>query len=783
MTRTSFLKINGKGSASNPAKINSAWAVFKDTVIRCRNPFILYLVAMIIFGPVGFLMEYSDLPRRLAMTEIHSVSASISLPSLALLGLVTAVGASIVIPMVVFSYLDNRRAMDTFHALPVTRGKMFLGNICAGLFLLFVPFLVTMPLTAGLTDYFDAQCGAKWNQTSVAENFDGEYLKVILAVAVSALLCYMLMSFLMFCCSTVLESAGYFAIIMLGYAALLAMGFDRINRATFGFSSDGVWFYDFLKRFSPVYYLLSGTYYHQFWLYQLQITLLAVVFGLLAWRRAVARKSEQAGGFVWLPVYYIAAIGGSLAVGMGSARILSYALDGMTIVVAVLLGVLAYVILDTIRNRGFKNIARSLIVSALSVAGVAVFSLLVVVTGTFGYESWLPVEDNIESVVVYDDNLDGFSLSDAENIHRVVSFHQAVLANQKVVEEGLNQPLVDYLPFEFDENQFAYAYGSESVNIQYTMKNGRVITRQYSNVPRTLTRYLYEVAGSVEYTCSIADQLQAASETLPMTAYEYGTEGNWRYEFQLSDRLGICQNSSSTMPLTEQDAKAFIAALAEDFRRRPEGWKVNPETQPVGQVSFHVLKDYTVAGAIPVTNYELYIYECDLNTLDLLEQFGYYSADTGVMYNGDPFAETVEMTFGIVTPEEYPNPAEYAEGDISHFSGSIIGYYSEYDEEYYYADEPVTYDDKLAASNQPTAAAQELTADSNAGELTQVRLNNDAMIDVVRRNFTTEDMNALFDLIKYVGYSDEPLPIVMIDHQTYLIPEENVEAVRELIFG
>ena len=64
MTRMSFLKINGKSSSSSPAKINSIWAVFKDTVIRCRNPFILYLVAMVIFGPIGFLMEYPNAVNR-----------------------------------------------------------------------------------------------------------------------------------------------------------------------------------------------------------------------------------------------------------------------------------------------------------------------------------------------------------------------------------------------------------------------------------------------------------------------------------------------------------------------------------------------------------------------------------------------------------------------------------------------------------------------------------------------------------------------------------------------
>lgn len=773
MTRTSFLKINGKDSASSPAKINSAWGVFKDTVIRCRNPFILYLVAMVIFGPIGLLMEYPNLPGRLAAADTYSLS--ISLPSLAVLGLVTAIGASIVVPMVVFSYLDNRRAMDTFHALPVTRGKMFWGNICAGLFLLFAPYLLTMPLTAGITDYYDAAFGAKRNQNSFAENFDGEYLKVVLAVAVTALLFYALMSFLMFCCSTVLESAGYFAIIVLGYAALVSMIFQRISEATFGFSSDGVWIYDFLKRFSPLYYFLSGVYYGQFWSYQLQMALLAVVFGLLAWRRAVARKSEQAGGFVWLPVYYIAAIGGSLAIGMGAAQVFGYALSGMSVVISVLLGMLSYIILDTIRHRGFKNIVRSLIVSAGSVAGVAVFSVLVVVTGTFGYEGWLPVEDKIESVNVSDNRFtDGFALTDTENIHRVVALHQAILANQTTVEDGLNQPMVEYLPYEFDENQAAYAYGEDTVSIEYTMKNGRVITRQYNNVPLTLTRYLYQIAGSTAYSCAIADQLETFSEVLPIMACEYGTEGNWRYEFGISDQLGIHMSNSSTMPLTEQDARAFFAAMGEDFRRRSGGWKVNPSEQPIGQITFYV-DNPAYTNDTTYRSYQLYIYKSDLNTVDLLEKFGYYNTNNPGKVNSTVSQnDIINYEVAVIVPEDYTKAAEVGDASAFHFSDERIGVVSRsYDDE----------DDVWDVKDELYAASGEANPHRTGEEQGMLVLNGGEKVPVCQRDFTVQEIEELLGEVMLIGYSDEPMPVLWLDGRTYLIPEENMETVRELIFG
>ena len=113
-----------------PKGVNRLGAVVCDTVRRYRNPFILYWAAMIIFGPLAAIIDY--------VTEVGDAHlVSWGGPELLVLCILITLGASVVIPMVVFSYLDNRRALDVFHALPVTRGKLFWGNMLATLFLLF----------------------------------------------------------------------------------------------------------------------------------------------------------------------------------------------------------------------------------------------------------------------------------------------------------------------------------------------------------------------------------------------------------------------------------------------------------------------------------------------------------------------------------------------------------------------------------------------------------------------------------------------------------------------
>ena len=129
-----------------PKGVNRLGAVFCDTVRRYRTPYILYWIAMVIFGPLAAIIDY--------VTEVGDAHlVSWGGPELLVLCILITLGASVVIPMVVFSYLDNRRALDVFHALPVTRGKLFWGNMLRTLFLLFAPFVGCGLAVAGAVDF------------------------------------------------------------------------------------------------------------------------------------------------------------------------------------------------------------------------------------------------------------------------------------------------------------------------------------------------------------------------------------------------------------------------------------------------------------------------------------------------------------------------------------------------------------------------------------------------------------------------------------------------------
>lgn len=750
------------------ARLNSVGAVFLDTMSRYRNPLILYFIAMVIFGPVSLLMSSDrDIGGQLCLNA----------PMLILAGL-TAVGASIVIPMVVYSYFDNKRALDVFHSLPVTRGKMFAGNFLAGLTLLYAPYLLTVLPTAlaiDVTTYFRL----KHYQTDYL--FAPEYLRYTLYGAVGMLFCFALMTFLMICCSTILESAGYFAIITLGYVGLVAIVFSLVGNATFGYTNFPA--QNFLLRFSPFYILENTSLQTLDYKWIIQLLLVTALFIYLAARRALGRKSEQVGGgYVWPPVYYAAAIGGSIAVGLVSSEL--FELNGVpSVILSIVLGVLAYVILDTIRNRGFKNIVRAGLVSVCATAGVGLAALLISVTGTFGYEQWMPKEEEIVSVRVEMSNTESVSLSndfpltDPESIGKVLACHKAILTNQRTIEKDRTQPLVEYTPYVFDSGDNAYAYGSCSVRIDYTMKNGKTVSRRYWSIPAALTKTLSEIAGSQVYSCAMADQLENYANYLYDLTDQQVVDLNDYYGSSVElGQLDFGAGSySENLSLTTNMQEQLLRAFAEDLRRRPEGWKIDPETQPLGKLQVDLpyvepadLNNDRVYSASSWYGYSFFLYDVDINTLSLLEGWGYYDGEEKEILPDSSYQiEYGDIDLMVISTDYYETLKQSSEAEIFHFAGSSIGIGAR--SEYYDEDLPI----------------EKASPTLESGEIYRYFIGEkiDVTDEIVHRDLTEEEVKKLQSLILYVGISDEPMDALYLNGSTFLIPPENLAAVQAIVYG
>lgn len=754
-----------------PKGVNRLGAVFCDTVRRYRTPYILYWIAMVIFGPLAAIIDYVT-----TVGDARNHLASWGVPELLVLCILITLGASVVIPMVVFSYLDNRRALDVFHALPVTRGKLFWGNMLATLFLLFAPFVVCVLPVAAAVDL-----SPLWlDPADPAVDFS--MLRVSGFIVGAALMMCGLMVLLMICCSTVVESFGYFCILMVGYTIVVRMGFDLVGQYTFGFSD--FWLEEFLLRFTPLSFIFSTatTTGDVFWIPALQMTVLGVLLTLLGWRRYLRRKSEQAGGYIWTPVYYVAAVMGALAAGLYVHGVVGSGNNGMDVVAGAVTAVLVFIVLDTIRHRGFRHIARSAVTSAIGVAGVAVLAVVINLTGTFGYEGWVPDAADVLAVKVQSGapaNLSSaFPLTDTESIQTVIDFHKSVVGNQQPLETGSAETLVEYDPYGFTSAEtIDQSYGSVYLTITYEMKNGSEKMREYV-VPVVMTKPLYELSGSVRYYCAIADAVDAYAEriqtmeaptimnTRPASAEVYAggvdESGELFYSFELNypGMLQRAQGSSFSINLSQEDTADFLDCLAADLRRRGDDSERPAEEQPVGAVDL---------GSMGMGNYgnTLYLYESDVNTIGFLTEQGYYTEDEGLVYYGSC---AISGTPLAVIPAEL---AGQVGGSSFHFSG-----------EYLMSNGGYSWDDTGDGTAEGTEDRQVMINLYPNGTMTDDGSMASAILVRGAVKYLSEDeVKELASLVYAEGYSDEPMDLLFIDGETWFIPEENVERVSEIIYG
>ena len=112
-----------------------------------------------------------------------------------------------------------------------------------------------------------------------------------------------------------------------------------------------------------------------------------------------------------------------------------------------LIGILAYAILDTIRNRGFRKVWRTAVTALCIAAGASGIMMLTAFTGAFGYENRIPALEQISQVQISlplslsDDNSYSYSstgkitVETPESIALVLAFHQAMVDEKKPIRQ------------------------------------------------------------------------------------------------------------------------------------------------------------------------------------------------------------------------------------------------------------------------------------------------------------------------------------------------------------
>ncbi|MDL2233990.1 ABC transporter permease, partial [Ruminococcaceae bacterium OttesenSCG-928-L11] len=496
-------------------------------------------------------------------------------------------------------YMHNKRMVDVYHSIPVSRPKLLGANFLASMTTIFLPFLVNYAITILV------QLIAMGGKFRFGPAYAWFTLQDILGAILFSVLVYVFMTFISvnvgntfdtFASGGVLGFAVMFTYLMVGFlTADLTYGFD--------FSPDS--YIVLLSPFTFLFYRYEFVTYNDYQslfppgptlLLYLAAAVLIAVFGFLAVFCYNRRKSElaeqkQSGVFQTLVKVFASICG----------VILFYAIFRETNMVVILVAcVVGAVIIGTIAelimSRGIRQFRKNL----KWLAGTGVLCCLFMLGARYdvtGYVTRVPNPDKVESLYInYDGRFNGLSsynynyykletnrLTEPESIRIVTDAHRAIVTNPP--------PTINRYE-DYDTHPY------ERIIVEYKMKNGTTLKRQYSQTYLDAFLMLAQLEDKDDF-------IRANNPLFYMDTSDFPLE-------QRIDRITLWDpylQDSTRLNLSETNAKLLMNALQEDVLAesleeihnpsRPEmGYlsvdlRLGPDTKTTNTVQVRLTYEYT----------------------------------------------------------------------------------------------------------------------------------------------------------------------------------------------
>lgn len=566
----------------------------------------------------------------------------------------------IMVPILMFSFINSKRDLDVYFALPIKREQMLQTTGWAGYVILLIPFLLAWTLGGLLTIIYSSL-----SLVLLVETF---FTIIMIGSAIYMVVLFTMMNtgttidaFLYSIALHVLPAMVYGAYLLFGFSMLL--GFSDLNS------------YRILNFISPIWALFNTVFAKDLMLpplaYGLYWVLIALVLAAICSYLYTGRHSERAES-PFVNKRFFPIISTAYAV---LTLILLYNVIYNTnsnpslftiqnLIFPLMFAGIVYVIMDTIANRGTRNMLKALTRYALVAAITLAVFIPSTITGGFGYVTRIPKMDNVKSVELnvsgsaglffpssnlsyYYDGVDGYTpdisklltklnsqdlvFDQKKDIDAILNFHSIILKEYKWVDYSTKaypsrqtggNPIsktAGYTPsfkaFPF-ENQ---NYGSMNVTLTYRMKDGSKLRRTY------------EVSG--EWTrnlIGLSTSKQAMKLVAPLVANVTLFESF--NNFKLYDALMTTSNAI----VSGFDFKVFAEKYAQDFEAIADIGSFEPNATILAYLEVEAITKLTPSKKMNFTD-RIAIDSRFTKTLAWMQEQGYiiplprYTSQTAVM--------------------------------------------------------------------------------------------------------------------------------------------------------
>lgn len=543
---------------------------------------------------------------------------------------------TLVIAVLLFSYLHQKRSVDLFHSLPVGRTPMLLGRWCAGLTAIFAPILVNYIIAAviGLSYGVDAA------HTLSAVAGSMLWLMLMSAAALTFTV------FMAVCTGTTFDMVISVLGINVAYPLLIFVtcsfaGFllPGLNISLSPESTVLTAFSPFAAAFLPYFGNMGSRIDSLSWLGKLGggflvwwivLTLIMLAASVLLYKK---RKSECAESSFAFPIpkiiirFIVTAVAG---LGMGLLFQMSTN-SPFSFFIGLAAGSLAaHIVVEAVYSRGFKQMRRSFAYYGIFVAlFLVVYGVLA--TGFFGYDTRLPNPDDVESVSVslpYQ-----YGNGSTYDIYQD-NYYAKVASISPTLKEKANISKVLELHKDFIEanRSSAYPYRMQKASgsdftIAYHLKNGSILKRVYSD---SYTRYgTGEIKGDFDTLASQITKMQEYIRTSSILFYlEPEQIKSVDINIGKAKNVTVAPDETVKAELLEAlkqdylDGQVNSMDLGNEYKEIPDNISIECKESipPTGKLK-ELLGNYSGTVVLPQSNYTLS--DNAVKTKTLIEKYGW----------------------------------------------------------------------------------------------------------------------------------------------------------------
>lgn len=410
-------------------------------------------------------------------------------------------------PFITQSYLNSKKAVDVYHALPITRNDLYLTNAFSSFIIVYLPFTINYVLGYSLL-------------ASQGVNFANHH--VFLYFAFASILFFAIQT----CNNFVIMNTGTLAnglvhAFILFIAPFVAYGAFTSFVESFIF---GVSAFDemILSYLSPSYGLLRligvpsknqvlvvGT----VWLI---VSIGFTCFNLNLYNKRKSERSEEPfTNHRYFPLV-VSLFTGLVLTGLMS--LFTYSNDSSsnkgladyltlnTFLIPMGISFVMYIVLDFFRYKSTKHFAKAVIHYFIIAATTVSICVVLIFTNLLGYGNFIPSTQSIREVKVthysvvsqlyptsYYYDISNLVLTEDQSIQEIVNFHHKIL---DFYEENPNFGYYDSdYTFENENAQKAPVSNIDTISIEYKVRGGFTVSRNY-NIPSSLSTSLYTLANN-----------------------------------------------------------------------------------------------------------------------------------------------------------------------------------------------------------------------------------------------------------------------------------------------